>query len=519
MLAPLNSTMIAVTLPQVMHEFDAGPATASWLVTSYLITMAALQPVTGKLGDRLGRRQLVLGGLACFGAASLAATAAPDLPALLLCRVLQAVGGAIALPNGTALVREVVPAARRASAFGLVGAAVAVAAAAGPPLGGLLAGFGGWRAIFFANVPLVVPALVVGWRILPTGARHPALSGWDRHPISRVGSARDEVRVQGRQPSPAAARAHAVPRRAPGSPIGRGTEHARSPGSRVTPYAERLPFDLAGALLLAAILIAGALLLAQGHRALSATALAWGSSLFGGAVAFFVWFELRQPDPVLQPRFFRHRGFTAANSALALSNLAMYGTLLVVPILLSSRAGWTSAQTGLVLAALSVGTVVCAPLGGRLADRLGRQRPTVAGLALLAAGLLPLAVSGGALPPAGLLGALGLAGVGLGLSQAGLQTAAVEAVERGATGVAAGVSSTSRYAGSIVASSALAALLGSASARSASAGTSGGEGLPWFLGVLVAAAGLSALAGLGLSASGGPRGAGTESKALVPDAA
>jgi MFS family permease len=110
MLAPLNSTMIAVALPHVMAEFGADVASVGWLVTSYLIAMAALQPVAGTLGDRLGRRRLILGGVAWFGVASLGAATASSLFTLLFFRVQQAVAGAIARPNGAALLREVVPA-------------------------------------------------------------------------------------------------------------------------------------------------------------------------------------------------------------------------------------------------------------------------------------------------------------------------------------------------------------------------------------------------------------------------
>jgi MFS family permease len=99
MLAPLNSTMIAVVLPEVMLEFSADVFSAGWLVTSYLIVMASLQPAAGKLGDRLGRRRLILGGLAYFGLAPLGATMATSLPLLLLFRVQQAIAGAVMLPN------------------------------------------------------------------------------------------------------------------------------------------------------------------------------------------------------------------------------------------------------------------------------------------------------------------------------------------------------------------------------------------------------------------------------------
>ena len=394
MLAPLNSTMIAVALPRVIQEFGADVAGAGWLVTAYLITMASLQPVAGKLGDRLGRRRLILGGVACFGLASIAAAWASSLSALLFFRVLQAVAGAIALPNGAALLREVIPAERRARKFGLVGAAIALAAAAGPPLGGFLVGRAGWRGLFEVNVVLVLPALVIGWRSIPA------------------------------------------------TPTG-DTGHK---------------FDLFGAVLLSAVLVGTAGLLTRGSRGSYALAAAIG---LVGLTAAFLWRELRHPDPVLQPRFFRHRTFAAANAAIALSNLAMYTTLLAIPILLSRRAGWRSAEVGLVLAAMSAGMVVFSPLGGRLADRMGRRWPTVLGLLLLTLGLLPLALAGGTVATQALLGGLGLAGVGLGISSAGMQTAAIESVGLGESGVASGVFSTSRYLGSIVGSSVLGGMLGS----------------------------------------------------------
>ena len=395
MLAPLNSTMIAVALPSIMAEFGASVAAAGWLVTGYLVGMAALQPVAGKLGDRFGRRRLILAGLGYFAVASLGATLATSLPMLIAFRVQQAIAGAIALPNGTALVREVLPPERRASGFGMVGAAVALAAAVGPPLGGLLVGAFGWRSIFFANVPMVAAALALGW--------------W------------------------------AVPRAAASRRTG--------------------PFDLLGAVLLSALLLGLAGTLTFGVRAVGTTAVVVGVPVLFVVAIVFVRRELGHPDPLLRPGLFIHRGFGAAAAAVCTSNLAMYSTLLTLPILLSHRPGASSAQAGAVLAALSIGSAVFAPLGGWLADRVGRRWATFVGCALLAAGLAPLAVSAD-LPLPSLLGVLGLAGVGTGLSSAPMQTAAVEAVAPSEAGAVSGLFSTSRYLGSIVGSIVLAALLG-----------------------------------------------------------
>ncbi|HWQ12512.1 MAG TPA: MFS transporter, partial [Roseiflexaceae bacterium] len=109
MLAPLNSTMIAVALPRLVADLGANPGAAAWLVTAYLIVMAALQPLAGTLGDRLGRRRLVLAGVAGFGLASVVAALATSLPALVALRALQGVSGALALPNAVALLREHIP--------------------------------------------------------------------------------------------------------------------------------------------------------------------------------------------------------------------------------------------------------------------------------------------------------------------------------------------------------------------------------------------------------------------------
>ena len=393
-LAPLNSTMIAVALPRIKDDFDVDVATVGWLVTAYLIALAALQPVCGKLGDRLGRRPLMLGGLAAFGIASLGAALAPTFPALVLFRVLQAVAGAVTLPNGVALLREAVAVERRGARFGVVGSAIGVAASVGPALGGLFVGAGGWRAVFYVNIPLVLLALALAWRSVPRGTA------------------------------------------------------SRPDG----------PFDVVGAVLLCGVLAGAAGVLIEGRGSTGAPLLATSGIALAVAFAYLLRHELRHDDPVIHPRLFAIRPFAAATSGVALSNLSFYTTLLATPILLADDLGWDPIETGLALTVLSGPTILFAPLGGRLGDRLGHRLPAMAGHALATAGLVPLALgaerSGGLL-----LGCLAAAGVGFALAMAPLQTSAVEAVRREDAGVASGLFSTSRYLGSIVGSVALAALL------------------------------------------------------------
>ena len=179
MLVPLNSTMIAVALPHLIVDFDTDLSSAGWLVTGYLIAMASLQPVAGKLGDRLGRRTLLLAGLGWFGLSSLGAGLAPNLPILIAFRIQQAVAGALVFPNGIALLRATAPPGRLGRRLGLVMGALPLAAALGPLVAGVLLAFADWRAIFLVNLPLVVVPLVLGWRSLPRTVRMPANAGFD----------------------------------------------------------------------------------------------------------------------------------------------------------------------------------------------------------------------------------------------------------------------------------------------------------------------------------------------------
>lgn len=395
-IAPLNSTMIAVALPGIMDDFDVGIGSAGWLITGYLIAMASLQPVTGKIGDRFGRRPLVIGGLAAFAAASLAASFAPNLWVLLLFRMLQAVSGAFILPNGAALMREVVPENRRGREFGILGAAVGTAAAFGPALGGILAGFWGWQSIFYVNALVIAPALYLAITKLP----------------------------------------------------------------KTKPQVRRTGFDL-GAVAMLPIMLVGLVLAISwiGDGTAVALPISVGAAVVVVLAAFIVY-ELKHSDPVIQPRFFKVRAFAAANSGIGLGNMAMYTLLISVPLLMSARYGDSLLDSGLILISLSVASIVVAPFGGRLSDRLGRRAPTIAGHLAMVAGALPLALIGSDVSIPILVIGLALVGVGLGLTGASIQATAVESIPASHAGAASGTLSTSRYLGSITGAAVLAGLIG-----------------------------------------------------------
>ncbi len=391
-LAPLNSTMIAIALPDIQRAFGVSVTATAALVTLYLVAMAVGQPIGGRLGDLYGRRQVYLIGLVWFGIASAGCAFAPSLPILILFRTMQALAGALSFPNGAAMIREAVPEERRGSAFGVVSMAAGLAAASGPPLGGALVHAFGWPAIFWANVPVVAVAIALGWQSLP--------------------------RLQ--------------------------------PRTGVRP-----PFDLPGSGLIAAALgavIVIPTLFKLNQPLLAALAGAIGVAL---GVAFVRW-ELRAASPVVDVRLFRLPHFAAACASIGLSNMVMYTTLLALPLYLEDVRGHSVQVSGYTLVALSAFAALWGPIGGRWTDKRGRWLPAVAGGVVMLAGTMLLATGVTSTGLTMIVIALAVMGLGLGVSGAPVQTAAVESVPHARTGSAAGIFSTSRYLGSVIGSTVLA---------------------------------------------------------------
>ena len=405
MLAPLNTTLVALALPDISGEFDASLDAVTWTITAYVIAMAVVQPIGGKVGDLYGRRRLYLFSMLGFGVASILAALSTDLTMLLVTRVVQALTAAMMLPTGAALVRQVFPVERRAAAFGVVGAAAGLAAGIGPVLGGGILALGGWRAMFWMNIPIVVLGLAVAYRYFPPAAKRGA----------------------------------------------------------------RPPFDLVGAVLLGAAMIAFALALSlAGSASLSLTA-----GLAGAAAALLVLFavnERRVVEPLTDPRLLGNRSFVGATGTILFSTIGLYAIILVAPLLLKVVQERGSAETGLIMAAMSAPIFVLARVGGRLADRFGRRRPAMAGGVLQAAGAAVLLLSDLDASAWPVVAALLLMGAGLALQIPAAQTAAVEAVGERDAGMASGVYSMGRYIGSLIGAAALGALVGVAAVENIGSG-------------------------------------------------
>ena len=169
-LALLDTTVANLAVADVRGDFaGASVGAATWLITIYAVVFAALLAPAGRVADVVGRRALLLAGVGAFTMFSLACALAPSLEALLVSRALQGAAAAAMIPASLAVVLVDAPPERRARAIGLWSAAGALAAAAGPALGGVLVDTVGWRALFLVNVPVGL-AIVAGTRLIPRSA-------------------------------------------------------------------------------------------------------------------------------------------------------------------------------------------------------------------------------------------------------------------------------------------------------------------------------------------------------------
>jgi EmrB/QacA subfamily drug resistance transporter len=174
-LSSLDLFIVNIAFPDLQRDFPGGSlAELSWVLNVYAIVFAALLVPAGRWADRAGHKRAFLAGLALFMIASAACAAAPSVTFLIGARVVQAAGAALMLPTSLALLLPEFPPHRRQIAVGIWAATGGAAAAAGPPVGGLLVE-GSWRLVFLVNVPLVLAALAIGVKVLretrePAGA-------------------------------------------------------------------------------------------------------------------------------------------------------------------------------------------------------------------------------------------------------------------------------------------------------------------------------------------------------------
>ena len=409
LLASLSTSIANVALPTLSVAFAASFPAVQWVVLAYLLAITALIVSVGRLGDLVGRRPLLVAGLALFSAASLAAALAPSLPLLIAARAAQGLGAAVMMALAIAFVGETVPRARTGSAMGLLGTMSAVGTALGPSLGGVLIAGLGWRSIFLVNAGLGVAAMLAAWRFLPAAMV--------------AGEAASIVR----------------------------------PAGTVRQASKRARFDIVGTLLLAATLVAYALAMTMGRGHFSALNLALLALAVLGA-ALFVFAEAKVASPLVKLVLLRDPVLSPSLAMNVVVSTVMMATLVVGPFFLSRALGLSEAMTGAVLSIGPVVSALCGVVAGRVVDRLGASAMVLAGLALMVAGCAALAVLPELLGIVGYAAAIMVLTPGYQLFQAANNTVVMADVDQGERGVVSGMLSLSRNLGLITGTAVMGAL-------------------------------------------------------------
>lgn len=408
LLSSLGSSIANVGLPTLAQAFDASFQAVQWVVLAYLLASTTLIVSVGRLGDLFGRRRLMLAGILLFTVASVLCGTAATLWLLIAARALQGLGAAIMLALSMALIGETLPKAQTGSAMGLLGSMSAIGTALGPPLGGLLIAVGGWQAIFLVNLPLGLLAWFLAWR--------------------------------------------------------------RLPADRPLAQAQPVRFDHLGSLLLAIALAAYALAmtLGRGNFGLLNAALLLASA---GCIGLFVLVEARVAAPLVHLALFRDPALAASFVMSALVMTVMMTTLVVGPFYLAGGLTLDTTQVGLVMAAGPLVSALTGVPAGRLVDRFGPQRMTLAGLATLLAGAVLLPRLPLSLGVAGYIVPLTLITAGYALFQAANNTAVMADVRSDQRGVLSGLLNLSRNLGLITGASVMGAVfaLGAATSDSTTA--------------------------------------------------
>nr|WP_221419711.1 MDR family MFS transporter [Micrococcus flavus] len=366
----LNETIMSVALPTLMQEFAVTAATAQWLTTGFMLTMAVVIPFTGWLLTRLPLRAVFVLAMSTFLAGTVMAGLAPVFGVLIAGRVVQAVGTALMMPLLMTTVMNVVPVTRRGATMGVISVVISVAPATGPTVGGVILEHLTWRWMFGTVAPIALAALVAG-------------SVWVRDVTER----------------------------------------------------RRVPLDVVSGLLSAAgfaSLVFG--LSSIGEAAAGHAPLPPVLPIAAGVVVLSVFAarQLRLGDAaLLDLRVLARPGYAVPLGVLLVGMMALFGTLILLPLYLQSVLGWDAQATGLALLPGGLVMASVAYVTGRAYDRVGPRPLVRPGAVLAAAGLWGYALLLGPATTAGLVTALHVTlSAGLGLLFGPLMTTALGALDR-----------------------------------------------------------------------------------------
>jgi Cu+-exporting ATPase len=391
-LSSVSAAIITIALQPMLGQLHAGGPALIWISLAYLVPYAAVLPVAGKLADVVGQRRVLLASLALFTVASALSAAAWDLPSVVVFRALQGIGGA-GLMISIAWVATTWAGPRQGFALGIWRAMLLAGTVGGPPLGGALTGWLGWRSVFWTVAPLALVNLALAWRFLP----------------EPVGPARD------RRFDWAGGVAIVIG-------LGALLVALNSSGLVMGGAATRPSGSASPALVSPQVVVGWGL-----YAVVVASGLVVGRAL------------ARQPRPILDPSLFTIPRFGFANVGTLIVCVGMFSAMFMVPLFLQYQQHLSPLGAAAATLPITGTALIFGVGGGWIADRLGLVAPTAVGFLLLAGGFAMLAFLAPATPYWYTLIALVLAGIGMSLPLAPTAVAAMTSVPPESEGEAAGI--------------------------------------------------------------------------------
>ncbi|MGG5252076.1 MFS transporter [Neobacillus sp. SM06] len=328
-MAALDASIINIALPKLQQQFNTPMNEIEWVSLAYLLSLASLILIFGRLADMIGRRWLYIIGFVLFSVSSLFCGLAPSLSVLVVARVLQGMGAALLQANSVSIITSATPKRDLGKAIGFQASAQGIGLSLGPVVGGALLSFVSWKWLFFINLPIGIIGIVLGILFLP----------------------KDAVQVQN----------------------------------------GKTKFDFAGAIFLIPSLITIIYILNMGLKLGWTSPVMIGSFAVAVVCSYlFIRIESKRAEPLVDLSLFKHSFFTFGNITGILSFMVMYAVLLLTPYYLDQVKHLPIFQASFLITVIPIGMTIATPISGMITDRRGPAAPLLLGLSMTTVGSLLL---------------------------------------------------------------------------------------------------------------------------------
>jgi MFS transporter, DHA2 family, multidrug resistance protein len=383
----LDSTIVNVSLPKIMSSFGVGLSTIQWVITAYMLSMAAMLPTSGWLADKFGYKRVYFWGLFLFTVGSLLCGLSNDESTLIISRIIQGLGAGTVQPLGMAIITREFPLKQRGLALGFWSIAAAASVSFGPLIGGYLVDNFSWQLIFDVNVPVGIVAL-----------------------LFTIIIQREFV----------------------------------SPNARKFDYIGFISVIIFLPVLLYALSEGNAQTNSAGW---TAPYVLGCFAVSGIALAVFLTRELTTKYPLLDLRLLTDRNFGMSNALMFVFSIGMFGSTFLLPLFLQNSLGYTALQSGAVFLPVGIIQGAFSPISGWFSDKVSAKVPVVTGVGLLVFSFLLNSNLSFLTEHSYIMTSLYIRGLGMGLIFTPLSTLSLITIPREKMAQASGIMNTVRQIG------------------------------------------------------------------------